>query len=102
MPFLHIFDDDFVQKTTKIHNESDRFFRFNPTDLAQIAKVYGITARIAPSELVWKAPDNSIKSEGRRKGWIAERPESAERRRKDFLGQFGQKIGARRGGSTGG
>ena len=33
---------------------------------------------------------------------IAERPESAERRRKDFLGLVGQKNGERRGGSTGG
>ena len=100
---------------------SDRFRQFNPTDSAQIAKVYGITQRIAPSELVWQ-----VFTEPNRIGWCnlfpngAERSglgkaqKDAERRRtqkrrkaqkgaeRTFWGDLAKKIGAKRGGSTGG
>ena len=90
-------------------DESDRFHQLKPTDLAQIAKVYAITARTSPSELVWQVftEPNRIGQDGlfpngaersglgkaaesrrtqkRRKRRKANR-RNAERRRKDFFG----------------
>lgn len=53
---------------------SDRFHQLNPTDSAQIAKVYGITAQIAPPELV-----RQVFTEPNRVGQAGLFPNGAER-----------------------
>ena len=55
-------------------DESDRFHQLKPTDLAQIAKVYGITAQIAPPELV-----RQVFTEPNRVGQAGLFPNGAER-----------------------